>query len=311
MIRSQIITEISSSPLLMRETALKEVELIIANMQNGNKAGHNASSKIISTLKHKIYSQQANLICCDEVDDDNDPFSSYAENTVIIIPIIGCMFKYNTIDRNEWKYVTGMDTIANLIRKADASPNISGTILLSNTPGGTTQSIYQLEDALRNRTKPCIGLVDGQCCSAGIYALSFCDKIFATNRMCEIGSIGTFAKIMDDSKQDEMLGIKIISVYPPESSYKNLAIREALDGNPQKIIDESLSPFATHFQNIIKTNRPKLDQSAEGILEGRVFYAYDAITYKLIDGLKNMTQTVELVLSMVQQQKDIYSQFKK
>ena len=75
-------------------------------------------------------------------------------------------------------------------------------------------------------------------------------------------------------------------------------------------IDESLTPFALHFQNIIKTNRPKIDQSAEGILEGREFYAYDAITYKAIDGLMNLDQAIAEVQNIANTNKQIYSQLK-
>ena len=60
-----------------------------------------------------------------------------------------------------------------------------------------------------------------------------------------------------------------------------------MEGNPDRIIKEQLTPFAIHFQNIIKDNRRKINQSEEGILEGKVFYAYDAVNNRLIDGLMN------------------------
>ena len=124
------------------------------------------------------------------------------------------------------------------------------------------------------------------------------------------GSIGTYAQFINDSKALEKWGYKIEQVYPPESKYKNLPEREAMDGNPDRIIKEQLTPFAIHFQNIIKDNRRKINQSEEGILEGKVFYAYDAVNNGLLDGLMNMEQTVQRVQELAQVQKSIYSSFK-
>jgi len=190
------------------------------------------------------------------------------------------------------------------------SQEIAGTILFVNTPGGTASSIIQLEDAMRNRTKKSVALIDYQCCSGGIYAASFCDEIYAMNRVCEVGSIGTYAQFINDSEALKKWGYKIEQIYPPESKYKNLPEREAIDGKPDRIIKEQLTPFAIHFQSIIKDNRRKLNLSEEGILEGKVFYAYDAVSNGLIDGLMNMEQAVKRVKELANIQQSIYSSFK-
>ena len=216
----------------------------------------------------------------------------------------GIMMKYD-----HWWTGPGCDSLADLVRMADRSANIAGTLLLINTPGGTTTAVIQLEDALRNRTKPCVALIDGECNSGGIYVASFCDEIHSVNRMCEAGSIGTYAQVVDTSEAEKKWGYKIIQIYPPESKYKNLEVREALKGKRERIIRESLTPYAVHFQNIIKENRGKLDTSVEGILEGHVFYAYDAITNGLIDGLMNMEQAIERVRRLAEEKKSFYSQF--
>ncbi len=298
------INEITTSQLLLRETAFATLQFLVDKyFQNQNLSGQ--------IKGYSLPSYHQNMISEQDVSESNNPFDAYQENSVVIIPIIGLMTKYSGIDWDAWRYRLGMDAIANLIRQADSSDKIAGIILLADTPGGTTKSTIQLEDALRNRTKPCIGLVDGMCCSAGIYTLSFCDKIFATNRMCEVGSIGTFGKIVDNTRFLKDKKIDIITVYPPESKEKNAPIREAIAGKPAKLIKESLSPFAIHFQNIVKENRPKLVTENNGLLEGKTFYAYDVIKYKLIDGLKNIDQAIEEVKKLSDNQKQFYSQLNK
>lgn len=229
-------------------------------------------------------------VSSDDFDSPND-IDRLNEKTVLIIPIIGAMLKYGT-----W-YSYGVDYAASLIAKAEQADNIVGTILLFNTPGGSTQSLIQIEKSLTNRKKPCIAVIDGQCCSCGIHVACLCDKIYAENEMCEVGSIGVFAQILDNRKAMEDFGFKLIEVYPPESSFKNKTVRDALDGDPQYLIDESLSPFARKFQEHVRTCRKQLDESVEGILEGRVFYAYDAVNNGLIDGITTLEEAVDEIYS--------------
>jgi len=302
---TNLLTELTSSPLLLSESGINEAQLLISRMISPS---HFSGDRSVKPSMLRLHPNMISSDCMES--DDSGPFSGYEDGSVVILPIIGMMMKYSGIDWDEYKYIIGMDSIANLIREADKAQNIAGTILLINTPGGCTDSIYQLEDALRNRTKPCVGLIDGMCESGGAYVAAFCDKVYATNRMCKWGSIGTFAQLIDQSKMLENAGIVIRSIYPPESSFKNLTFRKALEGDNKPMIDESLTPMAIHFQNIIKECRPKIDQSVEGILEGREFYAYDAISYKAIDGLMNLNQAIDAVLAISSQNKTMYSQLK-
>jgi protease-4 len=293
MLNQLFLLELFTSILLIRDSGVGVVEnLVRTAIDGGRPEGADVAKKVAHSL------EQAS----DE--SDENPWNRLPENSVAIIPVQGMMLKHGFW----WGY--GCDELAERLRLADRSPAICGTVLLFDTPGGTTSSVIQFEDALRTRTKPCIAVIDGQCNSGGIYVASFCDEIYAVNRMCEAGSIGTYARIIDTREADKKWGYKIEQIYPPESKYKNLEIREALEGKPERLIREVLTPYAIHFQNIIKTNRPKLDTTVEGILEGRVFYAFDAVANGLIDGLMNLEQAVERVRTLAENRKSFYSQFK-
>lgn len=299
-----LLQEIMSSNLMVHPASLNSLEILIQKIKKGEIPEKVDLHSKIPGLN--IWNNRPEIALVSLGDEyEENPFDSFENNSIAVIPIIGHMFKYGSW----WRY--GMDDMANLIRLADQSSKIIGTILVCNTPGGTSQSVIQLEDALRNRTKPCVGLVDGQCCSGGIYALSFCDKIAATNPMCIIGNIGVYVQIVNDDKLYEDWGIKFISVYPPESKFKNLAYHEAKQGKTEMLINEQLSPFAIHFQNIIKGNRTNLDLSVEGIIEGKDFYAQDAVHNGLIDMITNYDGAVQLVKSLHDEKQSIYSPFKK
>lgn len=293
-----LITEITSSPLLMRQSAIQNVELLCMKIINGEKI----ELEQFPNIKYAGHISSGS-------DYPENPYDSFEENSIAVIPVIGNMFKYgyNVSDR----YIPGIDDVANMIRYANGSKQIIGTILLINTPGGTTQSIIQMEDALRTRTKPSVAFIDGQCCSGGIYAASFCNRIVAANRMCEVGSVGTQMTMLDLTGLYANMGIKKRTVRPPKSSFKNTEYEQALAGDDKRLIDESLTPFAEHFQNILKENRPKLDLSVEGLLEGKIFYAFDGIHNGLVDQITNFEGAVRLLHSLHAENQSLYSYLKK
>lgn len=264
--------------------------MLLQELQTGKFMLGGSNSQLLAGTYLKLAIEEATKECLNgnnggPCDKDKDEKSN-----IVILPIDGVMRKYDG-----W-FTEGMDSYADYIRELENDPEVDGYILKFNTPGGNTQALIQIEDALRNRKKPCVALIDGMCCSCGIYVASLCDKIYAMNRMCEVGSIGCYVQLINTDKMYEEWGVKIIDIYPPESSYKNKPVREALNGNPQLLIDEELSPFAQHFQNIIRERRKKLDESVEGILEGKVFYAYDAVNNGLIDGIGNMETCIDYIV---------------
>lgn len=283
------------SPLMLHNSGRVALSLIAERILNGQPVK-------LPEPKKQVFSNRGSLMYSDQPDQPSyNPYDEYPDDTIAIIPLSGFMTKYGSW----WR--AGVDDLANLIRLADKSNKIIGTILLTDSPGGSTSSIFQLEDAMRNRTKTCVGLIEGSANSGACYAISFCDIVGAINPMCEIGSIGVMAKFMDFTKSDEKYGIKTVEVYPPESKFKNLELREAIEGDTKRLIEEQLSPFAIHFQNIIKANRPNLDLGVEGIIEGKVFYARDAVKYNLVDRIMNLDQAVAEVKRISDNRKSIYS----
>ncbi len=262
----ELLLELSTSVLGLRPESFP---LLYSQIKEGDRVMHQVSVSLSDNMHY----------CWRE-----SHLRELPSDSIVVVPIEGVMFKYY-----------GVDDAADIIRAADDNPNIAGIILQFNTPGGSTQSLIQIEDALRGRRKPCSAYIDGMCCSCGIYVASFCDKIYAANPMCEVGSIGAYISLCNMEKLYENLGVKIIDVYPPESSKKNLPYRQALTGDTDLLVKEVLSPFAQHFQEIIKTNRPSIDLECDGILEGRIYFAKDAINNGLIDGLKNLKEVADEV----------------
>ena len=212
------------------------------------------------------------------------------ENSVAIIPVNGMM----TRSGSWWDY--GTDDYAELLKQAYDDPAIKAVLLRINTVGGTVDSAFPINEALKNRNKPVLSAIDSKCYSMGYYVACQTDDIKAVDGMAGLGSIGIMSRLQNsDAYLKKEYGIEIIEVYPPESQWKNKAEREALAGNPDLLISEVLSPWAQHFQEMVKNNRKKLDMEVEGLLEGRTFFAKDCTPDKngLIDGIMPFGQIVK------------------
>lgn len=265
--------EFNCMPLAIRAQALQDIELLLNN------------DLMIPEPKVKMTDGFSNF----DFDDEREPKGS----TVMILPLQYTMVKWYTDMVNEY------------IKMAEDDDDIIGVILLTNTPGGSVMSMYNMEDTLKNRTKPIVALIDGQCCSAGMYVTSFCDHVMAINPMCEVGSIGAMISFEDDKGYFEKYGIKYIEVYPPESKDKNAVYREALAGNLEPIT-AYVSEYAKNFQNVMLRNRP-INKEADGVLTGKTFFAKDAISLGLVDSIGSLSDAYNKVIELAKLRKELAS----
>lgn len=224
------------------------------------------------------------------LDDDDDSDMDIPENSVAVVGVSGVMQKFGGL----CSY--GTEELAAMLSSALEIKNISGAVLRFHTPGGTVNSIIPLKKALENKQKPVVALVDSMCASAGYYVASMADSIIAIDELAEVGSIGVMAMLIDDTKKQENEGIKRIEIYAPQSSYKNKGAREALEGNTDPYAKEMLAPIAINFQDHVKMYRgQKLNEKTEGVIEGKMFYAKDALKAGLVDKIGTMAIAVDTV----------------
>jgi len=213
------------------------------------------------------------------------------DGNVAIIPIQGVLTRAGS-----W-WDPGTEEIANLIDEANNDASIAAIILRTNCYGGSVDSLSPIQAILSKKKKPCIAAVDSVSYSLGYFISALCDKIYAVDKMCSVGSIGIMATYTDYSEYYKQYGIKQITVYPPESNWKNKPQREALDGKPELLIKEELTPWAQHFQETVRANRPNLNESIEGTLQGRTFFANytqeNAMMNGLVDGIMPFNEIIQ------------------
>jgi len=281
------INDIKALPLMIHQSGYEALTVWANSIYNGAFPPEKKTLAVYSTSGQSYSSGSA-----------KNPFDSWEKGSIAVIPLQGIMLKSGS-----WWYY-GVDEISDLLRLAYDSDRISAVLIKGNTPGGSTDSVYVMEETLRNRNKPTWMLVDGMLCSCGIYIGSFCDKIYAINEMCNIGSLGVFARMVAPVP-GENSGYKIVEVYPDESSQKNYPEREAIKGN-EAPLKEELSRLAIHFQNVVKQNRPNITD--QNVFAGKTFYAGDAAAVGLIDAVKSERDTITELLALTNVSQEIQTE---
>ena len=207
-------------------------------------------------------------------------FSKAPEGSVAVIALKGDMLKEGTM----CSY--GTEEIAAVIREAAASRKIIGIRLDIDSGGGAVDAIAPMIDAIRfchEQGKPVVASCD-LCASAAYYVACHCDEIVADNSIsAEFGSIGVMIQFLDYAKYYEQKGIKVHNIYSDLSNYKNAPFEAALKGDYKSVKEETLNPLARQFQETVRQHRKNLDENADGILNGRMFFAKEAIKSGLID----------------------------
>ena len=223
---------------------------------------------------------------------EGNSFAKAPKNSVAVISLRGDMLKEGTM----CSY--GTEEIASVIREAGDSSNIIGVRLDIDSGGGAVDAIAPMLEAIaycQSKGKPVVASCD-LCASAAYYVASHCNKIVADNGLsAEFGSIGVMMQFPDYAKYYEERGIKIHTIYSNLSTYKNAPFEAARKGEYASIKEEQLDPLARKFQEAVRSHRPDLNEKVEGILNGRMFYAQDALKHGLIDQIGTAQEATDLV----------------
>lgn len=213
------------------------------------------------------------------------------KGTVAVVNMIGALIKYG-----DW-CTYGSDEIVAALYQAERNPNIVGTVLYSDGPGGSVSAIAPFLEFGKMRKKPLVGLYDG-CCSAHLYSMygTRPDYIMAENDIsATIGSIGVVISFADNRKYLSEKGFELHEIYADESKDKNLAFKLALEGKYEKIKEEMLNPLARKFQNDVMSFRPNLKKDVPGVLTGKTFFADEAIDLGFADSVGSLQKAIDMV----------------
>ncbi|MCO6499124.1 MAG: S49 family peptidase [Vicingus serpentipes] len=223
-----------------------------------------------------------------------DNLTDFPEGTTLVIPFSG------PVMRDDYCGDLGTESYTALIKKATLLPNIESIILSIDSPGGQCSGTQMMVEAIKNCSKPIIAFInDGMAASAGYWIASACDEIYVSNKSSEVGSIGTLCQIADWEAYYEKDGLKIHTIYAPQSKDKNRPYKDAREGD-YKLITEDLKILTDHFIDSVKESRGnRLNTSKENPFTGKMYFAEEAEAIGLIDGIKSLEDAFERAAEIV------------
>lgn len=218
---------------------------------------------------------------------ESAPVSAAPDNSISVISFNDVITKYDG-----W-CSAGVVTKANQLLESDRNDKIIAHALIFDTPGGEASAPEIMINAIKNCTKPVYAYVTGLCASAGYGMASACKAIYLSGKMNQLGSIGTFSTIVDYSKQLEARGIKLIEVYAKQSTNKNIEVREALDGKPEKL-QARLSEMQNVFESYTREFRNDKISDQEAYT-GKIYLSEAAINAGLAEGISSFENFIAIV----------------
>lgn len=179
------------------------------------------------------------------------------------------------------------------VRMAASDPNVSAILLAVDSPGGTVAGTFDLAADVRaaRRKKPVWAFIDDLGASAAYWVASQADVVYANSPTALVGSIGTFHMVIDSSKAAKAEGIEVLVFKTGPLKCAGAMGAEVTDeqrADYQRRVDQA----QVSFDAAVRAGRGMNQSQLAAVRTGGVFYAQEAISLKLIDGIQSLEKTL-------------------
>jgi protease-4 len=219
------------------------------------------------------------------------------QGQVAIISLTGTMTK------NGGLCSIGTAEIAKMISQAAKSDEFKAIIMLTNSPGGASDSVPVIERAIlfAKEKKPVVAWVDQMAASAAMWAISACSHIMIDHGQTRLGSIGTYMMYENVQGALEKEGVKLEIIRAPQSTDKiKPNSYEPLDDDTKAEIKEMLREVQDEFMNSINSNLGlSLNET------GKVYMGKKSIEIGLAHSQGTLSDAIDKALELANQQTSI------
>ena len=178
---------------------------------------------------------------------------------------------------------TSMIAVKAALNAALADKSVRAILLRADTPGGTVAGSTELADhvAAASRRKRLVAYVDGMAASAGYWAVSPAQEIWAS-RDSIVGSIGVLKVEYDKSEMAKREGVR--PVVTTTGKHKAAGVPGT------KITDEHQAEWQKHvdfafaeFKGAVARGRRMSAEDVDAVADGRVFRPPESVELGLVD----------------------------
>lgn len=219
---------------------------------------------------------------------NTETISGKGGKSIAVVKVLGTLMKQQSS-------MGGTSTIQlrRDIRSAAADPNVSGILLAIESPGGTVAGTADLaaEVAKARKQKPVWAHIDDLGASAAYWLASQADMIFANNDTALVGSIGTIQVVYDMSAAAEKEGVKAL-VFATGPLKGTGVAGAAVTPEQQAYLQRLVNDAQQSFDAAVSVGRALSAAKLVAVRTGAVFSAPEALSLRLIDGIRPLDETL-------------------
>lgn len=213
---------------------------------------------------------------------------SITEEGTALIPLQGVMMKrVSSLSDN-----ASTIAVRQQIRHAVRNDDVSGILLVVDSPGGTVAGTAELANEVAKAAKqiPLDAFIEDVGASAAYWVASQARRVYA-NPTALVGSIGTFAVLQDASGMAAQLGVKVHVIRAGKfkgAGQPGTEVTAEQITETQRIVDE----LNSHFLQGVARGRSMLMDRVSELADGRVHLGEAAVALGLIDGVRSFDATL-------------------
>lgn len=203
---------------------------------------------------------------------------------IAIIPVHDEITSYTYYDElGDPVLSSTLDDFVSELRRAEYDPGILGVIVSIDSPGGSPYAGEAMANELMRSSLPSAAVVRDMAASAGYWAATGADRIFASV-LSNVGSIGVTMSYLEYAGQNEDSGLSYVEI--ASGPYKDA-------GNPDKRLSEEERALfqrdvdETHldFVQAVARNRNLSEETVASLADGSTMLGRAAFSAGLIDEL--------------------------
>lgn len=215
--------------------------------------------------------------------------------TVAVISIYGTILPRPVLDISGGGGAS-LTQFMSYLAAADSDPSVKAIVLDIDSPGGSVFMLAEAAAAIAGASKPVVAVANTMAGSAAYYLASQADEIVASPSAL-VGSIGTLARHVDESRALEMEGLKVTLVS---------AGANKTDGNPYEPLSESalstmlemVNEYYDQFVNAVAVGRGIAPEEViANYSGGKMYTAERALSAGMVDRIETLDATIARLLA--------------
>jgi signal peptide peptidase SppA len=214
---------------------------------------------------------------------------------IAVLPLYGVVTQRGSmVDDVSGSGGASTQRFADALRQAISDPTISQILIDIDSPGGSVYGVAELAAEIQSARaqKPIVAIANSLAASAAYWIGSAASELYVTPGG-EVGSIGVWQAHEDWSAAMEDAGVKTTLISAGKFKVEGNPY-QPLDAEAQSFMQTRVNDYYTAFTKAVAKGRSvPVDQVRNGMGQGRVLGADQALAEKMVDGIMTFEEVVK------------------